>query len=102
MEKVVTINLNGNPYQLDESAYAAVSAYLARTAEALKNNPDRDEIIADIEQAIADKCANFVGAGKTVISNAEMARALGEMGEVEDDTPRGGGEAASRVRCRAG
>ena len=30
MQKVISINLNGNAYQLDESGYDALRAYLAR------------------------------------------------------------------------
>lgn len=102
MEKVVTINLNGNPYQLDETAYAALSGYLAETAEALKNNPDRDEIIADIEQAIADKCLGFIGPGRSVISKTEMDRALEEMGPVEDDSVAARSESESATAEESG
>ena len=57
MERVVTINLNGNPYQLEEPAYDALRAYLERARATLADNPDKAEIIRDLEQAIADKCA---------------------------------------------
>ena len=33
MHKVISINLNGNAYQLDESGYQVLSEYLARAAE---------------------------------------------------------------------
>jgi phage shock protein PspC (stress-responsive transcriptional regulator) len=85
MEKVVTINLNGNSYQLDETAFEALRAYLASADAALKDNPDKAEILADIEQAIANKCAAFLGPGKSVISEPDMAHALREMGPVEDE-----------------
>ena len=45
MERVVTINLNGNPYQLDESAYDSLRAYLARAEAALVDNPDKGEVL---------------------------------------------------------
>ena len=52
MQKVITINLNGNAYQVDEAGYAALVAYLEGAERQLKDNPDRAEIIAaDIEQA---------------------------------------------------
>lgn len=86
MERVVTINLNGNPYQLDEPAYDALRAYLSRAETALSENPDRTEIIRDLEQAIADKCASYLSPSKTVISNDEMTRMLAEMGPVEGDS----------------
>lgn len=86
MERVVTINLNGNPYQLDESAYDALRAYLDSAGKALADNPDRAEIIRDLEQAIADKCAPYLSGAKTIVSREEMAKILAEMGPVEGET----------------
>jgi phage shock protein PspC (stress-responsive transcriptional regulator) len=83
MQKVVTINLNGNAYQLDESAFVALRAYLDQAEARLKDNPDRLEILADLEQAIAEKCARFLGPNKTVVSAAEMDQVVKEMGPVE-------------------
>ncbi len=94
MERVVTINLNGNPYQLDESAYDALRAYLARAEAALGANPDKAEIIRDLEQAVADKCAGYLSAHKSVVAAAEMNAILGEMGPVEGGEPPDDGEPA--------
>jgi phage shock protein PspC (stress-responsive transcriptional regulator) len=82
MRKVTTINLNNNAYQIDEDGYDALRAYLDNAARALANNPDREEILADLEQAIADKCRLTLGAHKTVVSGAEIERILKEMGPV--------------------
>ena len=64
MQKVIAINLNGRAYQLDEPAYEALRAYLDRAEVQLKDNPDLREIMADLEQAIADKCNRFLGPTK--------------------------------------
>lgn len=90
MRKVTTINLNNNAYQIDEDGYDALRTYLDRAERALANNPDRDEIISDLEQAIADKCRLALGPHKTVVSTAEIERILTEMGPVT-----GGAEDAS-------
>jgi phage shock protein PspC (stress-responsive transcriptional regulator) len=89
MERVVTINLNGVAYQLDESAFDALRAYLDRAVASLAANPDKDEIIRDLEQAIADKCRLYLSPSKNVVSQGEMAKILEEMGPVESE---GGGE----------
>jgi phage shock protein PspC (stress-responsive transcriptional regulator) len=86
MERVVTINLNGNSYQLEEPAYDALRAYMSRAEAALGQNPDKAEIVRDLEQAIADKCAARLSPGKSVVSAAEMTRVLEEMGPVEGET----------------
>ncbi len=84
MNKVVTINLNGVAYQLEESGYEALRAYLDTAGGRLEGNPDRDEIIADIEQAIADKFRGLLGAYKTVVAAREVETIIAEMGPVED------------------
>jgi phage shock protein PspC (stress-responsive transcriptional regulator) len=86
MERVVTINLNGNPYQLEEPAYDALRAYLDRARAALAANPDQAEIIRDLEQAIADKCAGYLSPSKSVVNASEMTRILEEMGPVEGES----------------
>lgn len=86
MERVVTINLNGNPYQLEEPAYDALRAYMSRAEASLGSNPDKAEIVRDLEQAIADKCAAHLKPGKSVVSAGEMSRILEEMGPVEGET----------------
>lgn len=95
MERVVTVNLNGNSYQLEEPAYAALRAYISSAEAALTGNPDKEEVVRDLEQAIADKCSRFLSPGKTVISTQEMAQVLEEMGPVE-------GENANGPRAEAG
>lgn len=84
MERVVTINLNGNAWQLDEAAYDALRAYLSAAEAGLKDNPDRAEILSDLEQAIADKCGVVLGPRKSVVSASEMQSILKEMGPVTD------------------
>ena len=86
MNKVIIINLNGNAYQLEESGYDALRAYLDIAAQRLGGNPDRDEIIADIEQAIADKFRALLGANKSVVVSKEVEAVIAEMGTVEDAT----------------
>jgi phage shock protein PspC (stress-responsive transcriptional regulator) len=93
MNKVITINLNGNAYQLEEDGYDALRAYLDTAARRLEANPDKDEIMADIEQAIADKFRAVLGPNKTVVVTKEVEGSIGEMGPVEDasapaDTPQ--------------
>ncbi len=101
MQKVVTINLNGNAYQTDEAGYTALIAYLEGAERSLKDNPDRAEILADLEQAIADKCRGFLGPHKTVVTAAEVEQIIREMGPVEGsgaaDAPPGDGSAQQGV-----
>jgi phage shock protein PspC (stress-responsive transcriptional regulator) len=83
MQKVITINLNGNAYQLDESGYDRLRAYLDDAERALSGNPDRAEIVADLEQAIADKCQKFLNPHKSVVSAEEVAQIIQDMGPID-------------------
>jgi len=90
MNKVITINLDGNAYQLEDGGYDALRAYLETAAARLQGNPDRDEILSDIERAIAEKFRALLASHKTVVVTKEVAAVLAEMGPIEADP----GEAA--------
>jgi phage shock protein PspC (stress-responsive transcriptional regulator) len=106
MQKVITINLNGQAYQLDEDAYDALRTYLDNARTALKDNPDLIEIMADLEQAIAEKCQKVLSPNKSVVSSSEITRILAEMGPVdsaasdEQASAAGGSHAGQREQAR--
>jgi len=83
MQKVIIVNLNRNAYQLDEDAYTTLREYLSAAETQLAANPDRSEIMADLEQAIAEKCMRFLGPHKNVITLVEIQQVIKEMGPVE-------------------
>ena len=83
MRPVIAVSLNGRAYQLEDGAHAALAQYLAAAERALEGNPDRAEILADLEQAIANKCERFLSTHKTVLRQAEIEQVIGEMGPVE-------------------
>lgn len=93
MNKVVSVNLNGRAYQIEEHGYTSLKKYLDQAEAQLADNPDREEIIADFEQAIAEKCDELLNDNKTVVSNSEIGLIIEQMGpvdgkesEAEDDT----------------
>lgn len=83
MQKVVSISLNGIAYQLEELGYQQLRDYLERAEARLRESPDRAEIMADLEQAIGEKCSRVLSPHKTVVSGAEINGILQEMGPVE-------------------
>jgi len=99
MQKVIIINLNGNAYQLDEDAYDALRGYLDNAAAQLASNPDKTEIVADLEQAIAEKCMRFLAPHKTVVTRLEIDQVLKEMGPVEGPAvATGAGDSADAAK----
>ncbi len=93
MNKVVTIHLNGTAYQLEEAGYEALHAYLETAARHLAANPDRDEIIADIEQAIGEKCRARLSGHRTVVLTKDIEAIIAEMGPVHDTSAADAGPA---------
>jgi phage shock protein PspC (stress-responsive transcriptional regulator) len=85
MNKVIIIHLNGIAYHVEEDGYEALRAYLDVAHRKLEGNPDRDEIIADIEQSIADKFRALLNPHKTVVLTAEVREVLEAMGPVQGE-----------------
>lgn len=83
MNKVISVHLNGNAYQIDENGYARLLAYLNHAEAQLAGNADKGEIMADLEQAIAEKCTRFLGSTKTVMLASEIEEILKAMGPVD-------------------
>lgn len=82
MNKVLTISLNGNAYQLEEAAYEALRNYLDAARKSLAEDPDVEEIMQDLEQAIADKLSQCSTAHKSVANLSDIKKILSEMGSV--------------------
>jgi phage shock protein PspC (stress-responsive transcriptional regulator) len=96
MQRVITVSLNHNPYSFEEDANARLATYLAEAARTLAANPDREEILADLEQAIADQCRRRMAPHQGVITLRELQPALDEIGKVQD--PAAGAAAEKPAR----
>ena len=83
MQTVITLSLNGKAYKLEEPAHARLRAYLDEAARTLAQDPDRAEILADLEQAIGEKCAKTLDAHKDVVNAVEIEMIIAEMGPVQ-------------------
>jgi phage shock protein C len=79
----VTVTLNRSTLQFDEAAFEQLEQYLADARRTLEGNPDRDEIIADLEQAIANQCTRRLAPGTSTVTPTELRPALEEIGPVQ-------------------
>ena len=52
MNTVIIINLNGVAYHIEQPGYEALRQYLDAASHALKDNPDRDEIMKDLKDSL--------------------------------------------------
>ena len=100
MKRVITASLNRNAYQFEEDAYARLEAWLAEASARLAVDPDRTEILADLEQAIADQCTQRLRPHQQVVTLEELQPALDHVGRVE--TPDVGAAAAPEAPASAG
>lgn len=82
----VTVSLNRSTLQFDDAAYARLENYLAESASLLEGDPDPQEILSDLEQAVADQCTRRLRLDQTVITLAELVPALEEIGSVQTPT----------------
>ena len=83
MHKITSVNLSGRAYQLEQPAYNELQTYLAQAQSKMVDDPDQEEVLQDFEQAIADKCDQFLTAHKNVITETEMHQIITAMGPVE-------------------
>ena len=79
MNTVIIVNLNGNAFHIEEPGYVSLRAYLDGAGAQLKDNPDKSEIMSDLEQAIADKCAHHLQPHKNVLTIAEIDSVLTDV-----------------------
>jgi len=98
MERIaVTARLNRSILQFDEASHERLERYLEEATRTLDGNPDRAEIMSDLEQAIADQCSRRLRPHQAVVTLAELEPALEEIGSVQvpggaepDERPRQG------------
>jgi phage shock protein PspC (stress-responsive transcriptional regulator) len=79
----VTASLNRSTFQFEEAAFARLEDYLAEAARTLQDNPDKAEILTDLEQAIADQCTKRMRPDQQVVTLTELQPALEEIGSVQ-------------------
>jgi phage shock protein PspC (stress-responsive transcriptional regulator) len=65
-----------------EDAFAALRLYLDRARAGLASDPDVNEILADFERSIAEKCAALLLVGQNIVGLADINRILEGMGPV--------------------
>ncbi|OIP04194.1 hypothetical protein AUK18_00490 [Candidatus Beckwithbacteria bacterium CG2_30_44_31] len=83
MKKTLTINFNQTVFSLEEDAYQKLDQYLNSVNKYFADNPDKEEIISDIETRAAEKFSQKLSRSKTVINLKDINGFISSMGTVE-------------------
>lgn len=84
MKKTLNINLAGLVFDIDEDAYIILKEYLDAISRHFEKNAGRDEIIADIENRIAEDFSQKRTSSKESITKDDVESVIHTMGRVED------------------
>jgi phage shock protein PspC (stress-responsive transcriptional regulator) len=83
MKKTISINLSNQNFSIEEDAYEKLASYL----KSIKNHcggADTDEVVADIENSMADKLKSSLSPYKEIITLEDIESLIKIMGTTED------------------
>ena len=104
MDKTKNISLGGFSFLIEENAYTALSQYLAEVRQHLQHNSDRDEIIFDVEQRMAELLKDRT-ANREVIMHQDVLYLIEVLGKpeqyVEDEETDKATNAAPEASAKA-
>lgn len=84
MNKTVNINLSGIIFHIEEDAYSKLQTYLTTIRGYFSESEGRDEIMADIENRIAEMLSERVSDKKQVVLMTDVERVIEIMGKPEE------------------
>ncbi|HET9818433.1 MAG TPA: PspC domain-containing protein [Rhodanobacteraceae bacterium] len=87
MQTVTHVSLSGHstPFQLDEDGYQSLRSYFERARSRLKRDPDRDEVLRDLEQSIGEKFVALLRGRDRIIAGHDVDSVLVQVGKVDLD-----------------
>ncbi len=81
MKKTLTVNISGIVFHIDEDAYYRLSRYLEKISRHFEKETGRDEILAGIEERLADMFQEKKKFERQVITLEEVESAIAQLGE---------------------
>ena len=88
MDKTINVGLSGHDQQfrLSQGAYDRLARYLDRAEARLQADPDRAEVLRDLERSIGDRLAASSEPADRVVAAAEIEAILDDVGTVGSDS----------------
>ncbi len=90
MNRVTVINIAGRALYLENDGAEAIDRWMEAARATLEGDPDRDELLTDFEQVIADRCAAQAAGPTDVVSTSAVEEILSALGPVEPASPSDG------------
>jgi phage shock protein C len=84
MNKVVTCNIAGLIFNIEENAYETLSRYLKSVKSSIARSEGADEIYADIEHRIAELFNERMSSRREVVLDTDVAAIQKALGQPED------------------
>lgn len=84
MTKTTQINLSNLAFNIEQDGYVKLKKYLESIEAHFASSPDQQEILADVENSLADKFCQKITTSKTVITTQEVQEAIDKLGQIED------------------
>ena len=85
MNKVVSIEIAGQVFWIDEDAYDALQTYLQKIRAQLIDEESADEIFTDIELRIAELLFAYSGDEKQAISLLQLEEVIEQVGFIDSE-----------------
>ncbi len=102
MHKTISASIGSSLFTVEESAYAALDAYLSSIRSHFGASAESDEIVSDIESRIAEEFAEALGTKRKVILKNDVDAVIARMGTVEDFRKFDGEPADARTEATDG
>lgn len=83
MNKVVSINLGGYPFTIDEDAYESLKTYLDAIHRHFRSSEGYEEITTDIEARVAELFQESLG-DRPIVNTQDVQNAIAVMGTPEE------------------
>lgn len=80
MNKTESVSIGRKAFICDVDAYEAIKAYLDRSKKKLSHDPDQEEILTDLEQAMAGHLSDM--SGNTVVDKGTAQKVIEMLGEI--------------------
>jgi phage shock protein PspC (stress-responsive transcriptional regulator) len=84
MKKVISVNLGGFVFQIDDEAYAKLSSYIRALEQQFQQTEGSEEIIHDIEYRVAEIFQDKLKGGRSSINSSDVQHIIQIMGEPRD------------------